>query len=318
MPADYTIEAVLAHLKLRRQPEGIAAALLPFEPDGRVAVEAFQRHLVATQRAGLTNAVNMDTGYANYLSDGEKRDVLRWTREALGPGVKFVAGAYVEGREGDLVSLYRRQMDEIVEAGGTPILFQTSRLHGPSAREVVETYQAVCRGYEHVIAFELGRMFAPNGEIWDEDTVRGLMQVPELKGMKHSSLDRLPELRRLQLRDRLRREFRIYTGNDLGINMIEFGSDYLLGLATFAPEKFAERDRLWAAGDPVYYALSDALQHLGNVAFRAPVPAYKHSAAHFLHLTRRIPSSRTHPKSATRPAWESEIMMDCARRLGLL
>ena len=27
--------------------------------------------------------------------------------------------------------------------------------------------------------------------------------------------------------------------------MIEYGSDYLLGLASFAPDKFAERDRLW-------------------------------------------------------------------------
>jgi 4-hydroxy-tetrahydrodipicolinate synthase len=98
--------------------------------------------------------------------------------------------------------------------------------------------------------------------------------------------------------------------------MIEYGSDYLLGLATFAPEKFAERDRLWEQGDPTYYALSDALQHLGNIAFRHPVPAYKHSAAVFLHLLNRIPSGLPHPKSAQRPAWEPEIMQDCARRLG--
>jgi hypothetical protein len=62
--------------------------------------------------------------------------------------------------------------------------------------------------------------------------------------MKHSSLDRLIELDRLALRDLHRPDFRIYTGNDLGINMIEYGSDYLLGLASFTPEKFAERDRL--------------------------------------------------------------------------
>jgi 4-hydroxy-tetrahydrodipicolinate synthase len=318
MPPAYLIEAVLAHLRPRRQVEGIAAALLPFEADGRVAVEAFQRHLRATHGAGLGNAVNMDTGYANHLSDAEKRDVLRWTRDALGPGVSFVAGAYIEGREGDVVSLYRKQMDEIVEAGGTPILFQTARLHGKPARDKVETYGAACKGYDRVIGFELGSMFAPNGEIWDEETVRGMMEIPELKGMKHSSLDRMTELRRLQLRDRFRPDFRVYTGNDLGINMIEYGSDYLLGLATFAPEKFAERDRLWAAGDPAYYALSDALQHLGNVAFRAPVPAYKHSAATFLHMTGRIPSNRTHPKAPTRPAWEGEMLRDCAKRMGLL
>jgi 4-hydroxy-tetrahydrodipicolinate synthase len=99
--------------------------------------------------------------------------------------------------------------------------------------------------------------------------------------------------------------------------MIEYGSDYLLGLATFAPEKFAERDRLWETGDPAYYALSDALQHLGCVAFRPPVPAYKHSAAIFLHLTRRMPSDKAHAKNPTRPAWEPELMRECAQRLEL-
>ncbi len=134
--------------------------------------------------------------------------------------------------------------------------------------------------------------------------------------MKHSSLDRLIELERLALRNAHRPDFRIYTGNDLGINMIEYGSDYLLGLAGFAPEKFAERDRLWEAGDPAYYALSDALQYLGNVAFREPVPAYKHSAAVFLHLTGRIPTERVHSRNPKRPPWEAEMLRDCARRLG--
>jgi dihydrodipicolinate synthase/N-acetylneuraminate lyase len=312
------IETIQQRRKLRREVQGISAALLPYEADGRVAVAAFQRHLVATHRAGLMNAVNMDTGYVNYLTDSEKREVLDWTREALGNDVKFVAGAYIEGREGDIVSLYREQMDAIVEAGGIPILFQTARLHGKTSREKVETYQAACRGYTQVLAFELGRMFAPNGEIFDAETVRGLMDIPELKGMKHSSLDRLIELERLTMRDARRPEFRIYTGNDLGINMIEYGSDYLLGLATFAPEKFAERDRLWKSSDAAYYALSDALQYLGNVAFREPVPAYKHSAACFLHLTGRIPTMRTHPKSPERPAWEAEMLRSCARRLGLV
>src|SRR3981189_2566506 len=95
-----TIESMMERRKLRRHVQGIGAALLPFELDGTVTVEAFQRHLVATRRAGLMNAVNMDTGYVNYLNDAEKCDVLRWTREALGPGVAFVAGAYIEGQGG--------------------------------------------------------------------------------------------------------------------------------------------------------------------------------------------------------------------------
>ena len=311
------IEALLKRQALGRKPQGMAAVLLPYDKNGKIAVDAFQSHLLATQACGLTSAVNMDTGYVNYLSDSEKLDILRITREALGRNTPFVAGAYIESQSGELVALYRQQMDTIVEHGGTPILFQTARLHEKSAQEKAAAYQEICRGYPQVLAFELGRMFAPNGEIFDQDTVRRIMDIPEIKGMKHSSLDRLTELDRLALRDKHRPEFRIYTGNDLGINMIEYGSDYLLGLATFAPEKFAERDTLWAAGDPAYSELSDALQHLGNIAFRAPVPAYKHSAAVFLHATGRIPSDLPHRECPKRPEWESEILQDCIRRLGL-
>ena len=311
-----TIEQFTTAVRPRRKVEGISAALLPYEASGRVAVEAFQRHLLRTRDAGLMNAVNMDTGYANYLSDAEKRQVLAWTREALGLGVPFVAGAYIEGREGEVVSLYRRSIDEIVSFAAIPILFQTSRTHGLPWNQKVGTYQQICAGYDHVIGFELGKMFAANGEIFDEETFRGLLDIPQMKGIKHSSLDRTLELSRLKVRDSRRPDFRIYTGNDLGINMIEYGSDYLLGLATFAPEKFAERDRLWEQGDAAYYALSDALQLLGNIAFRPPVPAYKHSAAVFLHLTGRIPTAEPHPRNPRRPDWEPQILRDVAARLG--
>jgi 4-hydroxy-tetrahydrodipicolinate synthase len=315
MKTQFNITSMADRRKPGRKVQGIAAALLPFESDGRIAVESFQQHLVATHRAGLMNAVNMDTGYVNYLSEAEKKDVLRWTREALGKDVSFVAGAYIEDLEGETVALYRHQIDSIVSFGGTPIMFQTARLKGKPSADVAAAYQAVCRGHKEVIAFELGSMFAPNGEILAPETIRRLMDIPEIKGMKHSSLDRLIEFERLALRDQHRPDFTIYTGNDLGIDMIEYGSDYLLGLATLAPEKFAERDRLWEAQDPAYYAIADALQYLGNVGFRDPVPAYKHSAAVFLHLRGRIPSDRTHPRNPQRPTWEADVLKDCIRRL---
>jgi 4-hydroxy-tetrahydrodipicolinate synthase len=314
-----TIDDLIERRKARCKVQGIAAALLPFEPDGRVAVDAFAKQLTSTHQAGLMNAVNMDTGYVNHLSDTEKQEVLDWTRQALGKGVPFVAGAYIEQHDGEeIVTLFRQQIDAIVRLDGIPILFQTARLHGKTPAKIAEVYRDICRDYPHVLAFELGPMFAASGEIYDSETIRRLMDIAEIKGMKHSSLDRLVELERLSLRDAHRPDFRIYTGNDLGINMIEYGSDYLLGLAAFAPERFAARDRFWEAGDPEYYGLADALQHLGNVAFRAPIPAYKHSAAVFLNLIGRIPSDRTHPNNPQRPSWEAEIMADCARRLSLL
>ena len=92
------------------------------------------------------NAMNMDTGYVNLLSEAEKLDVLRWAREALGGGVPFVAGAYIEGQDGDVVTLYRKEMDAIVAHGGIPILFQTSRLHGKTSAEKAAVYAAASKG----------------------------------------------------------------------------------------------------------------------------------------------------------------------------
>lgn len=311
------VNDIIGRVRPCRKVQGIAACLLPFTVEGKIAVEAFQNHLRATHNAGLINAVNMDTGYVNYLTEAQRLELLQWTLEALGPGAPFIAGAYIEGSDYELVSSYRRQMDQIVAHGGTPIIFQTARLLDRESREKLEAYRAVCQGYEAVLAFELNPIFAPNGEIFDDETMRGLLDIPELKGLKHSSLDRIKELERLALRDERRPDFHIYTGNDLGINMIEYGSDYLLGLATFAPDKFAERDMLWETGDAAYYALSDALQHLGNIAFRPPVPAYKHSAATFLYLRGAIPTPVPHPQAPMRPPWEADILSDCAKRLGL-
>jgi 4-hydroxy-tetrahydrodipicolinate synthase len=210
---------------------------------------------------------------------------------------------------------YRREIDTIHAFGGTPILFQTTRTHGLSPSDTVDIYRRAVEGCGAAFAFELGTMFAPFGQIWDLETMEGILSIPEIQGSKHSSLDRMLELERLELRDRVRPDFLILTGNDLGIDMIEYGSDYLLGLAAFSPASFALRDRRWAEGDPGYLALADALQWLGNHAFRPPVPAYKHSCAIFLHLLGKIPTPRTHPGSPERPAWESDALRAIASRL---
>jgi dihydrodipicolinate synthase/N-acetylneuraminate lyase len=87
-------------------------------------------------------------------------------------------------------------------------------------------------------------MFAPFGTVYSLELFERLLQIPGLLGIKHSSLDRAQEWQRLDLRDRLRPDFKVYTGNDLAIDMVVYGSDYLLGLSSFAPEAFALRDRL--------------------------------------------------------------------------
>ena len=138
-------------------------------------------------------------------------------------------------------------------------------------------------------------------------------------GAKHSSLDRerrthTPEPSAIASRP----GFRVYTGNDLAIDMVAYGSDYLLGLATFAPDRFAERDALLAKGDAGFLGLNDSLQHLGNVGFRTPIPAYKHAAAQFLDLCGRLDGDGIHPGAPRRPGSDRILLLDCALRLGLV
>ena len=109
------------------------------------------------------------------------------------------------------------------------------------------------------IGFELSPKFAPHGEIWDDETFARIVEIPQLLGAKHSSLSRQAEWDRLSLRDAHRPNFRVFTGNDLGIDMVCYGSDYLLGLAAAAPDLFALRDSMWAAESPEFYELNDVL-----------------------------------------------------------
>lgn len=284
-----------------RRIEGMAAVLLPFDDGGRVDWAGFEAHVERTAAAGLVPAVNMDTGYAHLLDDTTKTAVLRRTAALVGDA--FVAGAL--------------DVDEALavrQLGGTPVAVPGDRW--PS-EDVVASYRRLAERVDRFIGFELSPVFHPAGRIWDLATYKEVLHLPACVGAKHSSLSRQPEWERLRLRDAERPEFLVLTGNDVAIDMAFYGSDYLLGLATFAPDRFAERDRLWAAGDAAAYEVNDALQHLGNVAFRPPVPAYRHSAALFLRLRGWIDSDATPAGVPRRPDGEEELLRQCGERLGL-
>lgn len=306
-------------LKPKRKITGMSAILLPFLEDGAVDWDGFTAHLERTFQAGLTPAVNMDTGYANLLDEASRQAVLKET-QTVASGREFVAGAFVGDTPADGWNLdaYRQQVETIQAHGGLPIIFQSYGLTAQSADDIVAAYAAIGEYAPRFIAFELGTMFAPFGKIYDLDVYQGLLAIPQCIGAKHSSLNRELEWQRLALRNAQRPDFKVLTGNDLAIDMVMYGSDYLLGISTFAPDLFAKRDAMWEAGDPNFYELNDLLQYLGFLVFRPPVPAYKHSAAQFLHLRGLISTPLTHPQSPSRPESDLAILRDIAARLHLL
>lgn len=302
-----------------RKITGMSAILLPFLEDGSVDWDSLRAHISRTVSAGIAPAVNMDTGYANLIDEATRREVLRHTEELVDGG-EFVAGAFVADTPDSAFNLdaYRQQIEQIHEFNGTPIIFQTFGLTSQDPDAIVQSYAQIGEYAPRFIAFELGKMFAPFGKIYSLEVYKGLLGVEQCIGAKHSSLSRELEWQRLQLRNETRTDFMVLTGNDLAIDMVMYGSDYLLGLSTFAPDLFAKRDAMWEANDPNFYELNDVLQYLGFLAFRPPVPAYKHSAAQFLQLRGWITTNKTHPDSPERPQSDIAILHEIAERLDLL
>ena len=163
-------------------------------------------------------------------------------------------------------------MTAVTDHGGTPVVFPCHGLAGLDGDGWVAAHAELAGSCDRFYAFELDAAFAPFGVVHDTHTYRKLLEVEACIGAKHSSLHRQPEWDRLQCRDRHRPDFQVLTGNDLAIDMVVYGSDYLLGLVDFAPDSFAHRDRMWAAGYAAFRELNDVLQSLGPSPSESPSP----------------------------------------------
>ena len=314
LSGDITIAPV--PVRARRKITGMSAVLLPFLEDDSVDWTSFDEHVERTLRGGLAPAINMDTGYANLIDEATRVEVLQRT-QAICDGRMFVSGVYVSDKQSAAFDLtaYCRGIDEIQQHDGVPVIFQSWGLTEQSDDAIVASYRQIGERCDRFVAFELGSIFLPFGKIYSLDVYRELMNISNCIGAKHSSLKRQPEWERLQLRDAVRPDFMVLTGNDWAVDMVMYGSDYLLGLSSFCPEAFGRRDAMWEAGDPAFYELNDVLQYLGFFAFRPPVPAYKHTCAQFLNLAGQISTDRTHPQAPTRPQSDRETLRSIVEML---
>lgn len=112
--------------RTNRKVIGMSAILLPMLETGGVDWKGFDDHLNRTWEAGLTPAVNMDTGFANLIDEATRTQALQRSQR-LSHGRSFVAGAFVGDQPGSPYARdpYHAQVDQILERGGLPIIFQS-------------------------------------------------------------------------------------------------------------------------------------------------------------------------------------------------
>ena len=278
----------------------------PTPPTATIDWPAVEAHIARTVDAGLTPAVNMDTGYVQLLDAADRERVLDLAAAVTGGGVR---GRRLRGRRARrrrstsprYAAAGGRHRRARRHAGDLPVpraeRARRRRLGRRRSRPSAPTSTAF-------IGFELGA---------DVRAVRAHLLARRLpRAARHRRRASAPSTRRSAASSSgtgspcatsARPDFQVFTGNDLAIDMVMYGSDYLLGLSTFAPERFADRDRLLGRRRPrASTSCNDLLQYLGQFAFRAPVPAYRHDAAMFLQLRGWARSDVTRPASPGAPS----------------
>ena len=218
------------------------------------AQAAYARWMARHPVAGV--AVWAHTGRGPHLSADQRRTVLEVWRHAL-PDRVIVAGANT------------LEMARAARAGGADAL-----LAFPRAADPVAWHEAL--GAElPVIAFYLYE--AAGGVAYDDATLRAILALPSVIGIKVATLDSVMTFQRLAALLRARPGRLLISGEDrfLGYSLLMGATAALVGMGAALTDLQCDLLRARAAGDPARFnRLLDVLDRFSQATFVAPMEGY--------------------------------------------
>ena len=313
----HPLTLALRHLTPSRTIDGAAALPVWLGPSGRLDLAGLAGRLEATFTAGLTPAVNLFAGAVDCLSEDDRIDVLT-TAAGVARGRRFIAGTLPTTDAAPLAIRYGRAVDAVVRQGGTPLLLPIAELGALDGDALAHLWRQSTAGHRGVLLVEMAPAFGLSPTPYAPEVITRLIDVASLGGLVHASLDREAEWARVQARDIARPEFRIYSGHERALDMVSYGSDYLLGTAGCAPEAFAARDRAWRDGEARGFDLTDVLQHLGSLMYRAPLDGARHAAVQWLEARGLVQGARPVAGVSLRPDGDLALYRELGDRLDLI
>jgi 4-hydroxy-tetrahydrodipicolinate synthase len=234
----------------------IPAVPVPFR--GRTLAEdaqrAYARWMAAQRVAGV--AVWAHTGRGTHLSADERRCVLSTWRAAL-PDKVIVAGAN------------SAEMAREAKAGGADALLAFPRRDDP-----VRYHQALGRELP-VIAFYLYE--AAGGVAYHDDTIRALLDLPEVIGIKVATLDSVMTFQRIADVARAYPDKLLVTGEDrfLGYSLMMGARAALVGMGAALTDLQARLLAAYSARDfALFLRLSLLVDAFGVTTFTKPLEGY--------------------------------------------
>lgn len=247
----------------------VVATVLPFNDAQEIDWPSYERVLrYCGQVDGISAVfVNGHAGEGGALSTAERVDVLRFTRETLGPNRTLVAGIIAQSTREAIAEA------KSAEAAGADVLtlFPPATFAGASTAMVL----AYVRAISDAVALPLAIFQYPlgSGFGYSTSTLLELAAVPSVVAIKEGSDSMRSYEENWQAIKRMRPDLQVLASNfDWFLAQLAVGSDGILsGLASLVPHQLVE---LWRASKdndlPAMRAASARMLPLVRVIYAAP------------------------------------------------
>jgi len=297
----------------------VAAPVLPMHPDFSIDWDSLRSYLgwIATQYPTAI-AMNMDASEGPSLTREEMLEVVRVSRDVIKNACPLVSGLIV-GSTADAVSFGKAL--KAAGAQGLAIFppFPTFLGNPVPSRMIYDYHKAIADGVDlPLIAFQFPKAWGPD---FPPETLRELVKIPQLIGLKEASFDTTKTLETIDTARTLPRKIGIMTGSDTFIlEAMIFGCDgALIGFAGTATDQLIRMYKAAVAKDyDTAFEIWGRLGPLARYCWRAPIRDYRPRMKEVLLLQGMIRHAAVRPPQLPVDDAERAELRRLAEHAGLI
>lgn len=222
---------------------GVMPALItPFDTNGKIDFNAFEKHLTAMREAGVTGWVPMgSTGEYSALSNAEREEVLKFVKDFANEGEALIAGTNAPATREVIENTLRAK-----EIGYDTVLLATPFYTRPTQEELLAHFQTVLK--ETDVNLVLYSYPYKDGVEIGFDILDALADDPRVLGIKESS----GSLQRaIDIHSRYKGRIDLVSGSDdIALDFMFWGADsWICGPANCMAKACVDLDRTFRSGD---------------------------------------------------------------------
>ncbi|WP_296999416.1 MULTISPECIES: dihydrodipicolinate synthase family protein [unclassified Thalassospira] len=222
---------------------GVMPALVtPFDQDGNIDFDAFEKHLTNLRAAGVSGWVPCgSSGEYNFMSDEEREEVLKFVKDFAVEGETLIAGTNAPHTKGVIANTAKAK-----ELGYDAVLLATPFYTKPTDAELLNHFKTVLDAVD--INLVLYSYPDKDGIEISYDVLDGLADHPRVIGIKESS----GSLQRaIGIATRYENRIQLVSGSDdIALDFMLWGAEsWICGPANCMGKAVCDLDRTYKAGD---------------------------------------------------------------------